>query len=53
MANSSTSLKGKLNNHVARFSKFTWADCPKLREAISDARAKFNGTLPKRFKVKL
>ena len=44
---------GKLNNHVSRFSRFTWGDCPKLREAISEARLKFEGRLPKRFKIKL
>jgi hypothetical protein len=45
--------KGKLNNSNTRFSKFTWADCPRLREAISEVRQTMDGKLPIRFKIKL
>lgn len=42
-----------LDNATTKFSKFTWADCSKLREAIDEVRQKMNGKLPARFKVKL
>lgn len=43
----------KLDNENTHFSKFRWADHPKLREAIDEARQRMGGKLPIRFKVKL
>lgn len=47
------SNRGKLNNAVTKFGKFTWGDNDKLRRAIQEVREKMGGDLPVRFKVKI
>ena len=41
-----------LNNKNTRFSKFTWGEDKKRRDAIQRVREEM-GTLPLRFKIKL
>lgn len=53
MDSKKTRFKFHLENKTTRFGNFTWADHPKLREAIQAVRDQMGGHLPTKFKIKL